>query len=334
MLNFNEDKQNHKIWCDGSEAKTLSVLRQLLGKENSDSQDRHEWFFSSDKSYEDAHKKIDDYEKEHNNDLEYAAESIIIKEEIRIPGTNILLEKGDKIIWKEADDSKPKFICVSGEKDLKDSVKLPDRVVLTNNGAYDLEQKKMSGWYVWVGYEHKSWKSEPTMQSILARTAEEVGRWMSKKYVGKYNVDNFWKTLDMFRVWVEDISGKIQKELDHKKNEAQILEDSGLIERKVVFDEPLFQYIVEYRSEPAYSGRVNYYHVRDVKFESKLERRMHEFGFNVYFNDSGRGKYPYIGFSDLRKTYDMEEWLKVLNTLYNIMNKIADYEKTYVKIYY
>lgn len=266
--------------------------------------------------------------------LKKAQESIEIQQDIRIPGTEIVLEKGDKIVWREADDSKPKFICVSGEKDLKDSVKLPDRVVITGGGTFDLEQKGKSGWYVWVGYEHKGWKSEPTMQSILARTAEEVGRWLSKTYGGKYNVDNFWKTQDMFRVWVEDTSGKIQKELDHKKNEAQVLEDSGLIERTVVFDEPLFKYIVEYRSEPMYGGRINYYHNYEIQFESRFDRQLHQFGIDVYFEDSGRSKYPSVGFSDLRKRYDMEEWLKVINTLYNILNKIANYEKTYVKIYY
>lgn len=259
---------------------------------------------------------------------------ILIEKEVRIPGTDIILEKGDKIICKEAEDSKPKFICVSSDKDLKDSVKLPDRVVLTNGGAFDLEQKGKSGWYVWVGYEHKGWKSEPTMQSVVARTAEEVGRWLSKTYAGKYNVDNFWKTQDMFRVWIEGTPEQIQRHLDKKKNESQVSEDSGLIERKVVFDEPLFKYIVEYRSEPMYGGRTNYYHIYDVQFDSRFDRQLHQFGINVYFEDSGRSKYPGIGFSDLHKRYDMEEWLKVLNTLCGILKKIADYERTYVKVYY
>lgn len=112
------------------------------------------------------------------------------------------------------------------------------------------------------------------------------------------------------------------------------LSEEELIERKVIFDEPLFKYIVEYRSEPMYGGRINYYHTYNVQFESRFDRQLHQFGINAYFEDSGRSKYPSIGFSDLHKRYDMEEWLKVLNTLYSIMKKIADYEKTYVRVYY
>ena len=112
------------------------------------------------------------------------------------------------------------------------------------------------------------------------------------------------------------------------------VEDAGLIERKVVFDEPLFKYIVEYRSESMYGGRINYYHIHDIEFDNRFKRQLQQFGLNAFFEDSGRSNRPGIAFSDLYKKYDMEDWLKVFTTLCNILKKIADYEKTYVRICY
>ena len=97
-----------------------------------------------------------------------------------------------------------KFKCISSDQDLKERVELPDRVVLTDNGAFDLEQKGMSGFYVWLGYQHdESGSSEISMKSVLQRTAYEVGKWMQGKYNTKYNIEDKWKDFEMFRVYVE-----------------------------------------------------------------------------------------------------------------------------------
>ena len=112
------------------------------------------------------------------------------------------------------------------------------------------------------------------------------------------------------------------------------VEGQELIERKVVFDEPLFKYIIDYKSEPMYGGRINYYHQYDIIFDSRFENQLNQFGLNVYFKDSGRNKRPGIAFSNLHKHYDMEDWLKTFNTLCNIVKKVADYNKTYAEISY
>lgn len=126
--------EENTIYCDGQEAKTLNVLQQLFGNSDLVFRGKHIWKFSSDKSHEDALKRLNDYEKEHNLDLEYSSESVLhedyddheysrhqnknefwfankqicedkkvsnisieIEKECKIPGTDIVLEAGDTL---------------------------------------------------------------------------------------------------------------------------------------------------------------------------------------------------------------------------------------------
>ena len=89
-----------KISCHGSEARTLGVLRQTLGYEDDDSMDVHTWFFSSDKDYENAQRKLDDYEHSHRVDLDYIAESNKMKEAQELYK---VLEKKMKLKFSECD---------------------------------------------------------------------------------------------------------------------------------------------------------------------------------------------------------------------------------------
>lgn len=69
--------EENTIYCDGQEAKALNVLQQLFGNSDLVFRGKHIWKFSSDKSHEDALKRLNDYEKEHNLDLEYSSESVL-----------------------------------------------------------------------------------------------------------------------------------------------------------------------------------------------------------------------------------------------------------------
>lgn len=112
-----------------------------------------------------------------------------------------------------------KFVCVSSDEDLKERVELPDRVVLVNNGAFDLEQKGLSGFYVWVGYRHDdSGSSEISMKSVLQKTTHSVGKWLQEYAGTKYEVDDFWKDLEMYRVW----AGGENMDVDRKKKDESI----------------------------------------------------------------------------------------------------------------
>lgn len=93
----------------------------------------------------------------------------------------------------------------SGHFEFKRYNNLPDRVVSTDNGAYDLEQKGLSGYYVWIGYKHNAKGStEPKMKKIVEDTARDVAHRMEAEFGGKVVVEDKWNTTDMYRVYSID----------------------------------------------------------------------------------------------------------------------------------
>ena len=91
------------------------------------------------------------------------------------------------------------------DKDL--GVDLPDRIILTDNGAYDLEQQGINGVYTWVGYRHKGSKSESRMVKEVKNVARDIVAPALADYVSlpekDAHIDDFTDTLDMVRVWIE-----------------------------------------------------------------------------------------------------------------------------------
>lgn len=141
-----------------------------------------------------------------------------------------------------------KFVCVSSDEDLKERVELPDRVVLVNNGAFDLEQKGLSGFYVWIGYKHNdSGSSEISMKSVLQKTTHSVGKWLQEYAGTKYEVDDFWKDLEMYRVW----AGGENMDVDRKKkNESiEIREDFRIPGTNIVLEKGDMIYVVSKQNE-------------------------------------------------------------------------------------
>lgn len=88
-------------------------------------------------------------------------------------------------------------------KDLAEDIKLPERVVLFDNGAYDLEQNGKSGFYTWVGYKHKGSRSEPRMDQIVSNVAYEIAELWSSRYAAKAVVQDYIRSLDAYRVYIQ-----------------------------------------------------------------------------------------------------------------------------------
>lgn len=88
-------------------------------------------------------------------------------------------------------------------KDLAEDIKLPERVVLFDNGAYDLEQNGKSGFYTWVGYNHRGVRSEPRMNQLVANIAHEIAELWSSKYEAMAVVQDYIRSLDAYRVYIQ-----------------------------------------------------------------------------------------------------------------------------------
>ena len=88
---------------------------------------------------------------------------------------------------------------------------LPPRIVSTDNGAYDLEQKGLSGRYTWIGYQHKSMRTEQGMRQAVEDAANEIARRMKDEFGGDVKVEDKWKTTDMYRVYsVKELTESIR----------------------------------------------------------------------------------------------------------------------------
>ena len=74
-----------------------------------------------------------------------------------------------------------------------------DRIVITNNGFYDLEKKGKNGTGCWVGYKHnKSGSTENRMYDSVSRAAELINKVL---FNSKGIVEDRWGNTDMFRVY-------------------------------------------------------------------------------------------------------------------------------------
>lgn len=93
------------------------------------------------------------------------------------------------------------------------NVSLPDRITLTDNGAYDLEKKGIDGCYVWVGYEHKGSRSEAKMAKVVKDAAYDIVAPALAKLCGKsvddVKIENHIDSSDMYRVWIASSDGEV-----------------------------------------------------------------------------------------------------------------------------
>lgn len=92
------------------------------------------------------------------------------------------------------------------EKDLR--IALPPRIILTDNGAADLEKQGKVGYYTWVGYEHlgKNYRSDPKMSRLVEETARNIiapaFAEICIEPIENVVIEDFIDSVDMFRVWV------------------------------------------------------------------------------------------------------------------------------------
>lgn len=108
-------------------------------------------------------------------------------------------------LYVKASDVKGEMVSLN-PLDLK--VELPEDIILTWNGAADLENKGISGYFTWVGYKHKG--RGQSRKTMLRRVEDSVYDLILPAFA-KYcnvdeddiNVDDFSNSVDMYRVWVE-----------------------------------------------------------------------------------------------------------------------------------
>lgn len=91
----------------------------------------------------------------------------------------------------------------------------PCKVVLVNQGAYDLEQKGKSGHFTWVTYVHpgKYGKSQKKMDPIIEDVANQIADMYKEKYGKEAIVEDHIDSLDMFRVYIEDDKEDVKEKL-------------------------------------------------------------------------------------------------------------------------
>ena len=98
---------------------------------------------------------------------------------------------------------------------------LPPRIVSTDNGAYDLEQKGLSGRYTWIGYQHKLMRTEQGMRQAVEDAANEIARRMKDEFGGDVKVEDKWKTTDMYRVYsVKELTESIRSRKALKEDDS------------------------------------------------------------------------------------------------------------------
>lgn len=86
-------------------------------------------------------------------------------------------------------------------------VRIPDKIIFTDNGAYDLEREGITGYYTWIGYEHSaSGAPSKALEKVLEKYVYEevVPAFKNLFGVGENMiiVDNKLDSSDMFRVWI------------------------------------------------------------------------------------------------------------------------------------
>lgn len=108
------------------------------------------------------------------------------------------------LVLASDEDIRGEFEFVS-ESDL--DISLPDRITITDGGAYDLEKQGMNGIYTWIGYRHKGSRSEANMAREVKRVAYNSVASALAEYASmpedQVHIDDFIDKLDSFRVWIE-----------------------------------------------------------------------------------------------------------------------------------
>ena len=112
--------------------------------------------------------------------------------------------------WIHASDEVKGTMALLGQSDL--GVEVPDRITITDNGAYDLEKQGINGYYTWVGYRHHGSRSEARMAREVKNVAYNIiipalVDFCQSKGIEVYEddivLDDYIDSSDMFRVWVD-----------------------------------------------------------------------------------------------------------------------------------
>lgn len=99
----------------------------------------------------------------------------------------------------------PKMI--SPYLELRKKITEPDYLVITDGGAYDLEKKGLSGYYVWVGYVHegRNGRSDPKRMKGVQNKLYDIAKALAevtKRNVNEVVVEDFVRPMDMYRLYI------------------------------------------------------------------------------------------------------------------------------------
>lgn len=113
-----------------------------------------------------------------------------------------------RIKEKRFDES---MTCVSEQfaKFLGDD--LPEGLVLTDNGFYDLEQKNVSGVGIWIGFQHSTSARDRKLRQVMKTFVYREGYRLFKEFIRKNNlgsddviINDFVNSTDMFRLYTQN----------------------------------------------------------------------------------------------------------------------------------
>ena len=142
-------------------------------------------------------------------------------------------KKIENVQRKLEDDNFGKFKVLDLTDEIRntlDKSNESEKVITTNNGFYDLEQKGYSGYGTWLGYEHGKWSSNKKMNSYIRSIIPVVKKVMIKALNNKnftesdIVVDDFIYESDMIRLYIIDEKSKktenVQRRLEEENNKS------------------------------------------------------------------------------------------------------------------
>lgn len=99
----------------------------------------------------------------------------------------------------------PKMI--SPYLELRKKITEPDYLVITDGGSPDLEEKGLSGYYVWVGYKFASrtGRSDPKRMKGVQNKLYDIAKALAevtKRNVNEVVVEDFVRPMDMYRLYI------------------------------------------------------------------------------------------------------------------------------------
>lgn len=109
----------------------------------------------------------------------------------------------------EEDRSKGEFNCLSYtlRPDIGNNSNIPDFIILTDNGAVDLEKQGLYGFYIWVGYKHSRFAPEYTKEKAMEECLPYIEGIFTEYlesvlgYEPDIEVQDFIDSTDMFRIY-------------------------------------------------------------------------------------------------------------------------------------